>query len=77
VNSDDPIKRIPIKDLMSEDSAHDLATWMVGHNRRGRVTSAPVDPVSPARERTGLDPAKYAVHSFRARHRTGGDWPRI
>jgi hypothetical protein len=26
VNSDDPIKRIPIKDLMSEDSAHDLAT---------------------------------------------------
>ena len=26
VNSDDSIKRIPIKDLMSEDSAHDLAT---------------------------------------------------
>ena len=26
MNSDDPIKRIPIKDLMSEDSAHDLAT---------------------------------------------------
>jgi hypothetical protein len=26
VKSDDPIKRIPIKDLLSEDSAHDLAT---------------------------------------------------
>lgn len=26
MNSDDPISRIPIKDLMSEDSAHELAT---------------------------------------------------
>jgi len=26
VKSDDPLKQIPIKDLMSEDSAHDLAT---------------------------------------------------